>query len=287
MKNIIFIGGVHGRSGTTIMKKLLCIHPQVSWVLGNESQYLEVLADFLPNVLNTECYLPRNAGLAFQKFKASICKRFGSSIELDRLMKSLEMQIASRIVHVPRFGDLPIINPLTEDQAVNLINQFTLELFCQALINPKAEFGCEKTPSNAQYLKLAHTFFPNTRMIVMVRHPVHTALSFLPKDWGPSDPLEAAYYTHLHFVRWQSVVQTVPNTFYRLIRLEDLINDPEGNLLNVGQFVGLTWTPRHLEKAVQLMKKPLDRRTALAPDILAQMEKVLAKDIGYFESLKT
>lgn len=285
MENIIFIGGAHGRSGTTFMKRLLCLHPQVSWVLGNETQYLEMLADFVPHLLDFGAYLPRNTGLAFRRFKESVVQRFGNTSAVNGTLQSLEKRLISDHIYVPRFGNLPLINPLSEREVAEVFDEFTHQLFSQTLVTLGTKFACEKTPSNAQYLGLVHTLFPNARMIVMIRHPLHTALSFLPKDWGPSDPLEAAYFTHVYHARWRSICQNTPDSYYRLIRLEDLIQYPEEHLHQVGEFIGLSWKANHLKKALGLFNIPEDRRVSVSSEILNHMENILDEDIKYFQSL--
>ena len=93
MRNIIFIGGAHGRSGTNILKRLLCTHTNVSWVLGDETRYLEFLSELMPNLLADTSYLPRNAGLAFNHFSESILNRFGRSQNISSIINQLKKKL--------------------------------------------------------------------------------------------------------------------------------------------------------------------------------------------------
>lgn len=285
MEKIIFVGGGHGRSGTNIMKRLLCMHPHVSWVLGDETRLMEFISDLLPKIrYDGDYYLPRRASTQFVTFCQSVLKRFGDDAEVRGALTVLEAQLSCLTTIIPRFGTLPLISSVVDAELPSIFSMFTHRLFAAKMLNPQARFACEKTPSNAQYINLTHTLVPTSQMVVMLRHPIDTALSFLPHDWGPDDPIEAAHYTHAYLSRWRAVSNQVPTSYYLAVKLDEMIEDPPMRLKEVFNFLGIEIDPNSevIIKAAQLLRPSISRRGTVSPQTLRRMAHIMAEDLDAF-----
>src|ERR1035437_3389106 len=57
-RRMIFIGGVHGRTGTSLVKRLVCQHPQVSAVAAGETRMFEAISELWPLLSTDVGYTP-------------------------------------------------------------------------------------------------------------------------------------------------------------------------------------------------------------------------------------
>lgn len=281
MEGIILVGGGHGRSGTTIMKRLLCSHPQISWVTRAETQIMEIVADLLPYVsYDCDYYLPRRSSTGYVDFRRRVLDRFGDTPEARAVLEELEVEIAGPAVYVPRFRSFPLVKPIPDAELSRLFSSFIHRLFAVSMLNPRAGYACEKTPSNAQYIIQAHSLVPTSKMIVMIRHPLDTALSFLPPEWGPNHPIEAAHYTHAYLSRWRVVSNRVPSSYYITIKLEDLIASPYTVLSETFEFLPIEAGRKIITKAAELLRQPASKREMVSAEELKRMQAILAEDIA-------
>lgn len=95
----------------------------------------------------------------------------------------------------------------------------------------------EKTPSNLVMTRFLQALFPEAAFVVLIRHPIVVALS--TKKWARRTSL-----LHLvqHNVRaYDLFVQDRPHlSRVVVVRYEDLIGDPEGELAKIGTAMGLS-----------------------------------------------
>ena len=104
---------------------------------------------------------------------------------------------------------------------------FILQAFSAVALNPSLPVLCEKTPSNALYFQLLRRLVPGARMVGLVRDPIAVALSHTQRDWGPTDPVEAASYSAAYFRRWRML--EVQDQCCLVVRHEDLVAEADGS----------------------------------------------------------
>jgi hypothetical protein len=283
VEKIILIGGTHGRNGTGIMKRMLATHPDVSSVTHDETQLMEALTRVLPFLQEDGgSYVPRQIGMALVDFQKYIVRRFGQSPRIRQLLDRLIDALDGTRVTIPRFGELPLVQPVPSQEVVRIFRSFVWDLIAEAMLESSAAYAVEKTPSNAQYIVQAYTYVPQSIMLVMTRHPLDVALSFLPHDWGPDHPIDAARYTHLYYQRWRYVKALVPRDYFEEFRLEDLIGDPQ-LLEQVFDFVGLTTGADVIHQARTLLRPTVDRRSTIPAHTLDHMTHILQESITDWE----
>lgn len=275
----ILIGGVHGRVGSTFLRRILSTHPDISPIGHGETRLVEYAADLRTALDPDGAYSPRHGAAALQEFRQKVEASIGSTQgirgALDRLAKELraiEMRWpGSRRSEVPA--------PTATGSLVQTLGRCVSHLMSEVRLDPSRDIGCEKTPSNAQYIRFIRSSMPEARIVVLVRHPVDVALSHTQRDWGPTDPIDAARYTSSYFRRWRHVAESVPSADFRLIRHEELVESPATTMASIARFVGVEPFESWTETAQQSVRSSADRRASISPDILRSVEDILGEEI--------
>ena len=148
-------------------------------------------------------YCPAGAVSALAGFAAHVRETLGDTPELRVAFEQLEHSLGVGYMRLPGRPRLPLPAPQAEEPLAATLGAFVLQAFSAAALNPALPVLCEKTPSNALYFPRLCRILPEARIVVMVRDPVAVALSHTQRDWGPTDPLEAASYTAAYFRRWR------------------------------------------------------------------------------------
>lgn len=224
-RRIIFVGGVWGRTGTTVMKRLLCGHPDVSPVSGRETHVIEKLSDLWPMLLADVGYSPEGAVTALARFTSHVRTTLGDTPELRDALAQLERSLGVRYMRLPgKWPRLPLPAPQQERPLAAALGTFVRQAFSAAALDPSLPVLCEKTPGNALHVLRLRRVLPEARMVVMLRDPLAVALSCTEQAWGPTDPLEAASYTAAFFRRWRRLA--VDDERYLVVRYEELVAEP-------------------------------------------------------------
>ena len=215
----VFIIGVH-RSGTTLLRYMLGSHSRI---------YIPPESDFIPNF-----FLHDPAG---ELSDEQVARILGAIFERYRFVKEWK-------------GDPP--DPA---QFAQSLPDRTPASFLDALYSAYArQYGAErwgdKTPIYASYVDLLHDLFPRAQFLHIIRDGRDAALSMLDKyehDEFHVDIFFAARNWVRRICSAQSAGSRIgPNLYYEL-RYENLIDDPEGELRAVCDFLGEAYEPGMIE----------------------------------------
>jgi hypothetical protein len=279
-QRVIFIGGVHGRSGTNVVKRLVCRHPDVSAVGGGETRMLEAICELWPMLLADAAYCPAGAVSALARFAAHVRETLGDTPEIRMALEQLERSLGVGYVRLPGRPRLPLPGPQAEEALAEALGTFVLQSFSAAALNPSLPVLCEKTPSNALYFSLLRRLLPGARIVVMVRDPVAVALSHTQRDWGPTDPLEAASYTAAYFRRWR--LMAIEDKRCLVVRHEDLVAEPARVFSLVLDHLWLRRVDTLLRDACGQLRPSMDRRHRLLSSQLQAMRVRLSDELHAF-----
>ncbi len=215
----IFIVGVH-RSGTTLLRYMLSSHSRI---------YIPPESDFIPYF-----FLRDPIGELSDEQIARMLR-----IVFERYRFAKEWQ-----------G-----NPPALEQFIASLSGRTPAAFLDALYGAYArQYGAErwgdKTPIYASYLTLLHRIFPNAQFLHIIRDGRDAALSMLDKYEREEFHVDV-FFAARNWVRRIRRAQRAgsrlgPDLYYEL-RYERLIQDPEGELCAVCEFLGETFEPGMLE----------------------------------------
>ena len=96
----------------------------------------------------------------------------------------------------------------------------------------------EKTPTNERFLAMLSAEFPKARFVHMVRDPLAAYSSH--KHAGVKWTFRYARRVLIDLERSLRLAAEAPPIQYRVVRFEDLLADPEGQMEQVASFLGIT-----------------------------------------------
>lgn len=224
MRKAIFIGG-SGRSGTTILGKMIAKHPDVY------------------NFVETR-FLVDSGGL----------KKIFYSKDSKRVLKNKMMYSLSEIIK-----NCPDLKPVyKKSEVLKLFNNdddfktIIFKFFENGLKYANKNVMLNKTPHNVKYVDLLHSIFGNFKFIHIFRNPYDVYASVKPLFWGPS--------SSVHFIKWYNKTmihanaarKNIPKDKYLIIKMEDLVLKPRPNIEKISKFIGLKLG----EESIKLIDKP-------------------------------
>ena len=102
----------------------------------------------------------------------------------------------------------------------------------------KTRYG-NKTPKHVLHMPEIAELFPEARFVHIVRDGRDVALSYLSKDFGPSDVRSAADVWRARVERGRADGARLGERRYAELRYEDLLTDPEAELRTICAFLDL------------------------------------------------
>lgn len=262
MTKRVFVVGA-ARSGTTLLSVLLDRHSQLA--ITPETGFYRELAPWLR--------LAPLVGLDF------LLRRWSRLPELG-LSSGQLVELCGR---APQPG---------------LLLDSILNLFAAARQKPHCG---EKTPLHLRYVPRILSDFPEARILCIYRDGRDAALSLHAMPWGPRS-LESAAQRWLIAVRMMQQWSAAYPAQFSILRYEDLLTDPRGQLGSAMQFIGLDLEESQLEagpsgvvldrsnkwkgKALDQVDPKLSgyRQAAASPGDLLRLEQVLGptlRQLGY------
>ena len=265
--HVAFLVGA-GRSGTTLLYKLLCLHPQVAYI----SNYENRLAWFPAGLAS---------GAVSRRLDAKLhawFNRGGNAYFIDRpWLKKLfptpnEGESVFRASGVPLFpgpGELP--GPTT---TARLRRRFE-----RLRKRARAAVFLSKRTANNRRIPYLSTIFPAARYVHLVRDGREVTQSLSAVEWWDGHTvwwdgrtpveMERAGESRLaicarNWVReleeLRAQLHAIPPERLLELRFEDLLRDPFGQLERVVRFLGLEFTPQYRAAITTLQLRPVRAR---------------------------
>jgi len=207
----IFIIGT-GRSGTTLLRMMLCAHPRI---------YLTHEASF---------YLWENA-FPWKRGAEAFLRYYAHSMHFRWLRVAAEPVLEG------------LSRPLTRERISAL---YTAIMRAKAAQHEKERFG-DKTPSNSAHLARVFADYPDARVIRIVRDPRGVLRSLSRMPWGTRSIIAASAFCE----KERKQVAPYRDRILE-IRLEDLLGTPRETMEQVLEFVGEPWSDQVLDHAAHL-----------------------------------
>jgi len=214
-----YIIGGSASSGSSLLAHLLNNHSQI--YCGPET-----------NIFTNRKFLQ-----SWKKHKTSILSRKGEY---------------NTVWHVHRGMQLSHLS--SDDQLKSLINEslyfsdFVKKLISLKCENENKEFFSEKTPSNSVLFHTLSDEFPDSTLVLTVRNPFDAIASMINRGW--SIPYAAGLYL-INISFGLSVPQGL-----KVVKYEDLIENPESTLTHLLGASGLNYEPDMLQDITKMEKLP-------------------------------
>ena len=242
----IFSGGT-GRSGTTILAKLLRCHPGVRASKPLEIRCVTDSAGLLDVCLGPSDHAPLTVKLlalvpggVVRQFKSRMRRqwwdrtnRLGRSSGLHRAMSAQQREEMIRKLHSsvkadPASAGREFLDDLMKVQGV------TFE-----------RFWVDTSPPNAVCADRIFQVAPDALFVHMVRDGRDTAASVMAEPWGPSSPQAAIAWWEGRMRRAHHSLDKVPHEQVLTVSLEDLVaREREATYGELLDFLGLSDRPR-------------------------------------------
>lgn len=316
----IFIGGT-GRSGTTILKKVLLQHSQITGL----DQELRIIIDpggalDLMSAL-TDRWSPFAADRAVHDFKRLIdlCARavpahrpllkcsgrlgvslsryaafhIGESVGLDdyrncfgrlftRVIRSVSHGFWAGSPPFHPFSKIYEAGPFEKETLASWIREAFDEMY-SSLGDEDTRCWVEDTPYNILHAPEIFTVFPSMTLLHIYRDPRDAATSYKTKTWGGHDIEGAARRIKNILERWRQLKNRLPKEAVLEIPLESFSENPKKYLEKICERSGIAYEPGF--ETISLNKVNAGRwKQDLSADEAATVSRILsglAESMGY------
>lgn len=251
----VFIVGV-SRSGTTLMRRTLNTSDQIAIASENH---------FLGHIIASE-------GMRYKFRKFGDLSNDANVYKLVNFIYSHQFKTISRFRYVSTHWFWLIKHVKKEDflQRILASDRSERELF-MTIMQVYAEYKNkpikgEKTPAHIRYVSTILQWFPEGRVIHMLRDPRGIFVSEIHRRSNQSQSLPFKLLKHIHLLKPFLVLQTTiiwlesvyryskhkylyPDNYY-LLRFEDLVKNPETQIKNICTFLGIEFDNKMLKQVV-------------------------------------
>jgi hypothetical protein len=293
--HVAFLVGA-GRSGTTLLYKLLCLHPQVAYI----SNYENRLAWF-PDGLAARAVAQRGDA----KLRAWF-GRGGNAYFIDRPW-------LKKLFPTPHEGEsvyaacgVPLSPPPTEVPDVRTALRLR-ERFARIRRRSRARVLLSKRTANNRRIRYLAAIFPEARFVHLVRDGREVAHSLSAVEWWDGHRVWWDGRTAREIERegtprlaicarnWvreleelRSQLADVPARNVLELRYEDILRDPVTQLAEVVRFLGLEVSPAYLATIAGLGLKPTTARwdyqwNPQQLDCVLRETQPMLRQLGYSE----
>lgn len=212
----VFVVGVP-RSGTTLLRLILNAHSQVS--LGPETHFFKQVWE----------HKGQYGDLSDTNNLQTLWRDYSGTKSFDDFAFDNPAQVEKHVMQVVR--DYP-----------NFL-QALLELY--ANYHHKPIWG-EKTPEHLLYVPQILQWYPNAKIVHVIRDPRAVCASLAKVPWASNDVVSNARVWN-RYLAFAEGLETPRQTASLLdIRYEDLIFNPEGILRQICAFIGIDFEPTML-----------------------------------------
>ncbi len=278
--NQFFIGGT-GRSGTTILSKILSDHPDITNV--PEWRFLvdpDGIVDFYTSCaqwspFHFDVRLKRLACLLKQVEKKNIFNVFWQVLNNTGLVGKFTINLKPRYNNLnvtafcPNFrnicdtliGQLEtfrfqgswvgslLLTPMQmsygainrQQQIMEVLRDFLLAVMADVMEQQGASCYLEKNTWNILWFDKILEFLPNAKLLHIYRDPRDVVSSYVRQTWMPSDPVLSARIYCDLLDRWQQIRTAIPVDSYYEISLESLVEAPRDVLSDICLFLDVLW----------------------------------------------
>ncbi len=271
-----------GRSGTTLLQKLLCLHPGIAYISNYEARY-----SWFPDGLA--------CGIVAHRLQAKLGAWFdkgGNAYFVGRPW-------FKKIFPTPHEGEpifascgIPLF-PTPDTVAEVAPSDCLRRRFEQFRKRAGAEIFLSKRTANNRRIRLLASIFPHARYVHLLRDGRDVAQSLSTVEWWDNHTVWWDGRTALEMERageprlsicarnWVRETQELETQLAPIdpasilaLRFEELLNDPVAHLERVVRFLGLDFTAPYAEAIKSLKLRPVRARWAQEWDA-AQLECVL------------
>ncbi|HEV3471789.1 MAG TPA: sulfotransferase [Actinomycetota bacterium] len=225
------------RSGTTLLRLMLNAHPDVA--------------------------VPPESRFIVELWAGSV------TVEVAAFLRSLDAH--------PRFEtwDLPISavrDELGDRSQVSYADAISAAFGAYARVHGKNRWG-DKTPRYVEHIPLLAKLWSNARFIHLIRDGRDVALSYADVPFGPKTVGRAARLWARRVKAGCDAGRALPKGLYLEVNYEDLVDDAEGEIKDICDFLELDFDPGMLDYTERARGSVLPRASMYNPNVVKPPSK--------------
>lgn len=281
----IFIGGT-GRSGTTILKKVLQKHSNIV-AISNELRII-IDPDGILDLFSalTKRYSVNRADVAIHRFDRLIKKCLKGSFPLQivrrlekcnlwpltvqgyyrtlsafgddnvraitkmLMEKLISRQSKAQMIHTPPYRLHPTVyesEPFEKEKLVELLSSYINDFYSNLAARKGATCWLDDTPLNILHAVELAEIFKEMKLIHIYRDPRDVVSSYISKKWGGDDWEQVARRVAGIYRQWHRIRTSLSSNQFIEIKLEDLSVNPKMVLQKICDHIGIEFEERLLE----------------------------------------
>lgn len=241
------------------MKDILSLHPDVG---SHSFEYRFIIdpdgiMDFYNSVISSwSPYLIDNKLQRLEKFLKLLSRKGNkkrySDYELskyfinydeaiDKLINSLvDFKYDAYYYGLEKKRELYFMNKNNESLEL-ILGTFINDLIFTYLKDNNKSVYVEDNTHNVLFVDKLVKILPQSKFIHMMRDPLDVISSLSKQRWAPNDPIKTTYYYKSIMDRWNLLASRVSVDSYRCVDLYELVDDTENTLIDICQFIGLSY----------------------------------------------
>lgn len=305
MCRTVFISGT-GRSGTNILKEIFGKHPQVATLPFETRLTVDPrgLVSFLNSFIST--WSPYQVDFLIndlEKFLLSLAERSTDAIpyqdwELskwvpDYVQSVTELMDELRSFHYngswPGAGNtrdgyvLSYSGPMTLNQLAPKLGTFLIKLHRSVCTLQQRSVFVDDNTHSILFANELRLMLPTSKLIHVVRDPRDVICSLVHQNWTPGTLNQCTqWYKHVVH-KWTEQAKLLPNEYYTVVKLEDIIETPQAMLAQLCGSIELPFcqemlsVPLNTESQARFIKELTTEQLAF----VERETKQEAKAFGY------
>lgn len=261
MATHLFIGG-SGRSGTNITRKIFANNQNVASI-PFEYRFIidpDGLIDFYQSMLC--CWSPYMADVKIKRLKhflenlgaRSTKKTKYIDWELGQWLPNYQKNIDTLIRELKSFEysgfwpgasvasstyNIYFAEYRSDEVLAGILGSFIKNNLDEFMTLNDKKFFVEDNTWNILFAKELNALMPDSKLLHMVRDPRDVICSFMKQRWCPNDFSQALAMYKSIMTKWFRIEESLPENYYKIIKLEDLIENPLKNIGDACSFSGI------------------------------------------------
>lgn len=150
----------------------------------------------------------------------------------------------------------------------------------------------EKTPQHLYWWRPIFKYFPDAKVIYILRDGRDVCCSLLNTHFGPTNVYKAAWYWRNYLEQFEKMEEKIPNDQIQKVYYEDLLEKPDHILSEVCEFLGETFQTEMLDFSKKYFMANIDKtnltnlqRSLIVTNKKKYLQNMTQKDIRIFESI--
>ena len=276
--NPVLIGGT-GRSGSTILGRILARHPDLHLTDPEEVRFLANNPGMATALGMRNAGWPRSlrarslAQKAIKRSQGAYFKRPNNSGLQKWLTMDEMVSLGDR--YLQRFGKEPL----------EATREFTYAVMDKVAAPAEGRRWVDGTPANARVTDLIEPIYPDCQVIAIIRDGRDVAASFVEQTFGPNEILESVREWGRRSLRMHQAVQRCkPGRILTIDMLDMVQNSREESLRQVCEFLDIPVDPGMMQwfaDNVSVERAHVGRwRTQFDPQTTEQVDRLYASIVA-------